>query len=113
MPDGDWCHFAQRIARPSFQRSIKSATLGYEDEKFSYLAVTRLAPHPIDARIVRHPQIHSGAIDLALCTRAGTLASRTITKRDKASWRAARDAEWGDPWETRDARQENPAVEKT
>ncbi|NJM05896.1 rRNA methyltransferase [Candidatus Gracilibacteria bacterium] len=98
MPTDDWCHFAQRIARPSFQRTLKGATLGYEDEKFSYIAATRLPPAALEARIIRHPQVRSGTIELELCTQAGTLVSPTITKRNKDSWRAARDAAWGGEW---------------
>jgi ribosomal protein RSM22 (predicted rRNA methylase) len=92
---GDWCHFAVRVERTSEHRRLKGGTLGYEDEKFSYLAFSKApAPHA-DARIVRHPEIHGGHIKLTLCTPEG-LQSTTVTRSQKALFRAARKAEWGD-----------------
>src|SRR6202000_2264000 len=36
-----WCHFAQRVPRSRDHRIVKSSTLAYEDEKFSYLIAVR------------------------------------------------------------------------
>src|SRR6202035_4550614 len=44
----DWCHFTQRLPRSRAHKQIKSAELPFEDEKFSYVALTR-------APAVRHP----------------------------------------------------------
>jgi hypothetical protein len=85
-------------SRPSFQRNIKGATLGYEDEKFSYLAATRLTPTSVAACILRHPHVRSGAIELMLCTQEGKVTAQTITKREKTLWRTACNAEWGGEW---------------
>ena len=37
----DWCHFTQRLPRSRAHKQIKGAELPFEDEKFSYVALTR------------------------------------------------------------------------
>lgn len=91
----DWCHFAVRIERTSLHRRLKGGSLGYEDEKFSYLIAARRGIAPSPARIVRHPQKHSGHIRLTLCTPEG-LEQRTVTKSQKELYKAARKADWGE-----------------
>lgn len=95
---GDWCHFSQRLERTAEHRHIKGASLGYEDEKFSYIIGTPLQLPPAQARIVRHPQKHSGHIQLELCTQAGVLETTTVTKSNKDAYKRARQVEWGDAW---------------
>ena len=90
----DWCHFAARVERSSLHRRVKGGELGYEDEKFSYVALAR-DPVPLaGARVVRHPQHHPGLIVLEECTPQGLRTVR-VTKRDKDAFRAARKADWG------------------
>ncbi len=107
----DWCHFAARVERTAEHRRLKNATLGHEDEKFSYMAFTRSAfarsaqfaealtgeTQGSPARIVRHPKIFSGYTQLTLC-RAGELASTTITRSKKEDWRRLKRLGWGDRW---------------
>lgn len=95
---GDWCHFSQRLERTAEHRRIKGASLGYEDEKFSYLIATRLQLAPVQSRIIRHPRKHSGHVQLDVCTKSGVLEQTTVTKSDKSSYKRARHAEWGDEW---------------
>jgi ribosomal protein RSM22 (predicted rRNA methylase) len=97
MAGSNWCHFSQRVPRSRPHRMAKGAQLSYEDEKFSYVAVSRFPGPRAVSRIVRHPQVRPGHIRLELCTDDG-LQERTVTRRDKASFREARDAAWGDPW---------------
>jgi len=94
---GDWCHFAARVERTSEHRRLKQAELGYEDEKFSYVAASRIQPAPALARIVRHPLRHSGHSKLQLCTPEG-LQQVTITKSQREKYRAVKRAEWGSAW---------------
>jgi ribosomal protein RSM22 (predicted rRNA methylase) len=90
----DWCHFAARVERSSLHRKLKGGDLGYEDEKFSYVAVVR-DPLPLTgARVLRHPQHRPGLIELELCTVNGPRKER-VTKRDRDRFRAARKAGWG------------------
>ena len=94
----DWCHFSQRLERTSEHRRIKGGSLGYEDEKFSYIIATRLELAPAQARLVRHPRIHSGHVQLELCRAKGSLKKKTVTKSSKDAYKQARQAEWGDEW---------------
>jgi ribosomal protein RSM22 (predicted rRNA methylase) len=94
---GDWCHFAQRVPRTSLHRQLKGGALGYEDEKFSYVVVTRHDLAAAAARIVRHPQKHGGHISLTLCTQRG-LESRTVARSQTRDYPRARQAEWGETW---------------
>lgn len=95
MSDGDWCHFAQRVERTALHRRIKSAELGYEDEKFSYVAVGKQPAEPVSARILRHPIKNPGYVTFNLCTPEG-LKTKTVSRKDKEAYRLARKAEWGD-----------------
>jgi ribosomal protein RSM22 (predicted rRNA methylase) len=94
----DWCHFSQRVERTSQHRQLKGGDLGYEDEKFSYVVAAKTAAPPAGSRIVRHPGKHSGHVQLALCTAAGQIENRTVTRSSKEAYKRARKAEWGDIW---------------
>jgi ribosomal protein RSM22 (predicted rRNA methylase) len=95
MPADDWCHFAQRIGRSREHRAAKGGALGYEDEKYSYVAVARAPGAPIAARVLRHPLQRPGRVELALCATSG-LRSATVTRTSGQMWRLARDLRWGD-----------------
>ncbi|MQS06659.1 small ribosomal subunit Rsm22 family protein [Streptomyces alkaliphilus] len=100
VPGTDWCHFAARIGRSALHRRIKGGELGHEDEKYSWVAAARppLPPGaaPAPARIVRRPRVRKGLVLLDLCTRDEGLRERTVSRRDRDAYRAARRATWGD-----------------
>lgn len=98
----DWCHFSQRVSRTRLHRTVKDATLAYEDEKFSYVAASRVAGIPIAARVIRHPQVHGGHVRLVLCTPQG-VRHVVVTRKDRAAFRLARDLAWGDAISLEDA----------
>ena len=94
----DWCHFAARVNRSSLQRRLKGGSLGYEDEKFSYVAVTRGNADPCAARVLRRPRREPRRVALRLCTADG-LREELVTRREGERYRAARKTGWGDGWE--------------
>ncbi|MFI1719892.1 small ribosomal subunit Rsm22 family protein [Streptomyces sp. NPDC020489] len=98
VPGEDWCHFSARVSRSSLHRQVKGGSLAYEDEKFSYVAATRLPVAPAASRVVRRPQIRKGQVLLDLCEPEQRLTRRTMTKKHGALYKAARDADWGDEW---------------
>jgi ribosomal protein RSM22 (predicted rRNA methylase) len=93
----DWCHFSARLNRTALHRRLKGAELGYEDEKFSWVAAWRGALRPGPPRILRHPRIDPGCIGLDLCQAPDRLA-RKITRGDKSAFKLARKAGWGEVW---------------
>ncbi|MFG2792093.1 small ribosomal subunit Rsm22 family protein [Streptomyces sp. NPDC048419] len=98
VPGEDWCHFSARVSRSSLHRQVKGGSLAYEDEKFSYVAATRLPVAPAASRVVRRPQLRKGQVLLELCERDEELRRSTVTKRHGDLYKAARDADWGDAW---------------
>jgi ribosomal protein RSM22 (predicted rRNA methylase) len=94
-PAVDWCHFAQRLARSQAHRAAKGGALGYEDEKYAYIAAARAPGDPVAARVLRHPLVRPGRAELQLCTRDG-LRRLEVTRGDRAAWGIARDLRWGD-----------------
>ena len=94
----DRCHFSARIQRTRLHRMLKDGDAPYEDEKFMYLALTREPPRPAAARILRHPMVQKGRIDLSLCT-ADTNISLSVGKKQADAFRTARKSAWGDMFE--------------
>lgn len=95
LPEGDWCHFSQRLPRTSLHRQLKSGSQGYEDEKFAWLAVhPTQSGTPFASRILRHPRKNKGNIGLHLCTPDGL--SDPILGKSHPQYKALRKAEWGD-----------------
>jgi ribosomal protein RSM22 (predicted rRNA methylase) len=90
----DWCHFSERVARSQTHRFVKSAELGHEDEKFSYVIVGKSSASLPFSRILRHPNKHSGHISLTLCTSEG-VKNKIISRKDEDLYRKAKKAEWG------------------
>ncbi|HMA35856.1 MAG TPA: small ribosomal subunit Rsm22 family protein [Chloroflexia bacterium] len=92
---GDWCHFPQRLQRPAFQRRAKDATAGWEESKFAYAALGRVAASaPIWGRLIHQPQRHKGGVELIVSSREG-LVRPFIPHRDRARYRAASALRWG------------------
>ena len=94
----DWCHFSVRLARSRQHIQLKGGTLGYEDEKFSYLAVVRpdLQLMRGTARVLARPAESKFDVRLKLCQADGTVEERQVLRRDKHAHRRVRRLDWGD-----------------
>lgn len=98
-----WCHFSVRLERRGLHHQVKSGVLGYEDEKYSWLYVSKdpadspAAPYRLHAdpkRVNRH-------IELKVCDRDGRRDVLFYNRRDTAQAlrNAARRLEWGSGWD--------------
>jgi len=92
----DWCHFSVRLGRSREHMRMKGGTLGYEDEKYSYLVVARTGIGTrTPARVIRPPEENKFSVSLPLCAPEGTQL-RVVPSRDKVAFKAARKLGWGD-----------------
>lgn len=92
----DWCHFAARVERSRLHRLLKGGTLGFEDEKFSYVVASKKKGVGFENRIVEAPMRQSGFVKLTLCTEKGQLEERIVSRKDKGLFRIAKKKDWGD-----------------
>lgn len=97
MEGENWCHFYARVERSSLHRRLKEGELNYEDEKFSYIAVAKRPIQWPEARVLRVPIKKPGHVSLTLCTKEG-LQLKTLSKKDKEAYKAAKDLKIGDPF---------------
>jgi ribosomal protein RSM22 (predicted rRNA methylase) len=92
----DWCHFVRRLPRSRQHRQAKTAALPWEDEKFIYLAVSRLPAALPAARVLAHPRAGKGHLRLKLCLTTGQAEERVVSRREGALYKTARGLAWGD-----------------
>jgi ribosomal protein RSM22 (predicted rRNA methylase) len=91
----DWCHFAVRVARSRLHRLAKEAELSWEDEKFSYLAVSRRPSPAATARVIARPRKASGRVTLKLCRPDGSAGEQLFSRRDGQAFKRAWRSDWG------------------
>jgi ribosomal protein RSM22 (predicted rRNA methylase) len=91
----DWCHFAQRLPRLRAHIQIKGAELPFEDEKFSYVVLTREPVAPRFSRVLAPPDVGKVGVSAKLCT-AGGVEFAKVPRRDKIAHATARRWRWGD-----------------
>jgi ribosomal protein RSM22 (predicted rRNA methylase) len=91
----DWCHFAQRLPRSRDHMLMKDADVPFEDEKFSYVALSRVPAKTRAARVLAPPHVGKAAVDAKLCTVSGVTLTG-IPRRDKTAYANARRWRWGD-----------------
>lgn len=91
----DWCHFSQRLQRSRAHKQLKGAELPYEDEKFSYVALSRASAGQRAARVLTQPQTTKIAVTAKICAADGVRIV-TIPHRDKNNYKRAKKWNWGD-----------------
>jgi len=96
MQAPDWCHFSQRLPRSRDHMLLKDASVPFEDERYSYVAVSRTTvPASNRARIIAEPRESRAGLELPLCDDHG-LHVANINRRDKAVFNLLKKARWGD-----------------
>ncbi|BAT58456.1 mitochondrial small ribosomal subunit Rsm22 [Variibacter gotjawalensis] len=95
IKEPDWCHFAERLPRSRIHRLAKGGDAPYEDEKYSYVAVSRAPMHLPKARILSSPRAGSGKVALKLCESDGEARERLVTRREGETYKSARRKSWG------------------
>ncbi|MBS0648397.1 MAG: hypothetical protein JSS10_04125 [Verrucomicrobia bacterium] len=91
----EWCHFGVRLERSEGHRLAKEGSLGYEDEKFSYIIMSKQAlPTPF-SRLLKDPLRRKGHTLITLCSKNG-IEQKTITKKDKEQYKRINKLNWGD-----------------
>jgi ribosomal protein RSM22 (predicted rRNA methylase) len=88
-----WCHFAERLPRTALHRALKQASLPWEDEKFSYVALCRAEPARAPARVVGRPRYGKHLVRLPLCAPDGLVEEKVGASSPR--YRRARGARWG------------------
>lgn len=96
----DWCHFPQRLLRPTFQRQARGAPSQWEDSKFSYAAMARFeAPTQLWGRVISEATTNKAYAEVKVSTQVGT-ARVQGWKRHKEVFRHVRALEWGEGLDT-------------
>jgi len=95
----DWCHFSRRVARSRIHRLAKGGEVPWEDEKFVYIAASRLPSSARRSRVLAPPKVASGMVRLKLCNPEGEVEERLVTRREGAGFKAAKRLAWGDSLE--------------
>ena len=97
LPSDDWCHFGVRLNRSRVHRRLKDGVLPYEDEKYSYLVVTRGSGLPAADRVIRRPQLRDRMVTLRVCGQDG-VRDEIVPRSRGAQFRQARKLRWGDAY---------------
>jgi ribosomal protein RSM22 (predicted rRNA methylase) len=67
----------------------------FEDEKFSYMVLSRTRPQPVAARVLAPPKVTKSAVMAKLC-REGGVETETAARREPEAWRRFKSLRWGD-----------------
>jgi len=94
VQDGDWCHFSQRLSRSRDHMLLKDASVPFEDERYSYVVVTREKVAQ-GARVLAPPLETKPGLTFKLCDETG-LRVQFVAARDRDEYRRVKKRGWGD-----------------
>lgn len=87
--ESDWCHFVERLDRSRIQKHLIKGVLGYEDEKYSYLLMSKYPIHSParlrrsggdGKRIISRPNNTKHSVSFEICSeKSGHIV---VTKRE-------------------------------
>ena len=95
IKQNDWCHFTTRVERSKIHKILKQGESPFEDEKFTYLAFSKIENNHANSRVLRHPIYKPKVVDLELCTKNGEKKTVKITKSNE-NYKLARKVGTGD-----------------
>jgi ribosomal protein RSM22 (predicted rRNA methylase) len=85
----------ERVARSRLHRLAKGAEVAWEDEKFSYVALSRRPAAAAVARVIARPRKSSGRITLKLCHPDGPAGEELFSRRNGTVFKRAWRSDWG------------------
>ena len=85
----------QRLPRLRAHIQLKGAELPFEDEKFSYVVLTREPLTKRFNRVLAEPAVGKVEVSAKLCTANGLQLAK-VPRRDKAAYAKARRWRWGE-----------------
>lgn len=95
MSKEDWCHFYKRIERTKVQRYLKDGTESFEDEKFSYIVLSKKPSLDVHKEVIlRHPEHSKIGVKFNVCSDEG-IKEKTYTKKEE-NFKALKKLDWGD-----------------
>lgn len=99
IKEDDWCASSVRVQRTKIHKYLKDAEVGFEDEKFTYLAVSikdiEFNQKENLRRILRHPKIENGRILVKTCLK-GEVKEEIILKKNKDEFKSLKKKNIGD-----------------
>jgi ribosomal protein RSM22 (predicted rRNA methylase) len=91
----EWCHFGVRLQRSDEHRLAKEGALGFEDEKYSYVILSKDFFETDFSRLLKDPLRRKGHTVITLCTKDG-IEEKTVTKKYKELYKKINKLKWGD-----------------
>jgi len=96
-----WCHFSVRLERRGLHKLVKGGDLGYEDERYSWLFVSKQDLPAAPFRLHADPHRRNRNLTLDVCDQQGKRRELFYDRRKTAAnlRQAARRLSWGDAWD--------------